>query len=253
MKKLFLAGLVALNVYAGCWDSKASSNIEMDELDDTLTLSFKSAVDCSNIDNANVTIIINGKSVHTKTDDEGLLKIPAFVLKGINDGHLTLKVRKAHYIPYKINLDILLGTIWKKKFLLSPKLTPDSMRFVLSWDKDPRDLDIHLIADNYHISYRNKRSIDGVAKLDQDATHGYGAETITLDRVDPNTTYKLYVHKYSGMGGIDNKAKVAVYVDNQLDRIISLTNSNKAVEVLEMHNGNLQYINRATTLPTNRR
>ena len=215
----------------------------MQELDENIALSFKSAIDCSVIDNAKVVLEFdNFKPVEVFTDKNGIIKVPKYAIKACDDSELHLKLTKEGFIPYKIDLHILAETLWKKFFLISPKTEPKSIRFVLSWDKEPRDLDLHLVNEEYHISYRDKKSIDNKAELDQDAMNGFGAETITLKEVEDTKTYTLYVDKYAGIGNIDEKVKVTVYVNNKLDKIISLpATNNKQVEVLTIKNGIINY------------
>jgi uncharacterized protein YfaP (DUF2135 family) len=97
----------------------------------------------------------------------------------------------------------------------------------LDWDKEPGDLDAHLVKQNsYHISYRNmKTSIDGLAKLDHDAMNGYGPETITLNNVDSDGKYEFYVHNFSeqnknaSAGLSRSKATVKVFSSAGLQKI----------------------------------
>jgi PKD repeat protein len=72
------------------------------------------------------------------------------------------------------------------------------MRFVLNWDDDPPDLDIHLITESSHIYWNNVGSADQYpyATLDVDVTTGYGPETITIYQSSPEP-YILYIYNYS--------------------------------------------------------
>jgi len=246
MKKIVVILFVLISLLnGGCWDTKQKADIETQELDDYVVLSFKAADNCEAIEAANVTLKFKGYNPITlKTNQFGELEIPKSILEKFDDSKVQIKVVKSGYIPYKIDLDILMGSLWKKYFLISPRLAPESVRFVLSWGEHPQDMDLHLVTSDYHISYRNKKSISGVVNLDQDARYGFGAETITIQKVNPYKTYKLFVKQYSHDGNIDNKVKVAVYIDNQLDKIISLpSTSHKVVKVLTLKDGEIIYNN----------
>ncbi len=87
----------------------------------------------------------------------------------------------------------------KQNVYLSPTLAADEVRIVLSWGATPADLEAHLTGSNpdgcrHHCYYWN-REIPG-ARLDIDATTGFGPETITLSG-NPTGVYRYYVHDFS--------------------------------------------------------
>jgi hypothetical protein len=190
-------------------------DIGVSEVEDNIMLSFKDATNCKVVSEA---FVMFG-NIKLKTDENGIITIPISIIEEIEDGKIDLEISKKGYITLKTKLDVMAGAIWQNKFLLSPKLDPNNLRFVLSWSNEPKDLDLHLQTKDYHISFRNKKSIDGVAFLDKDAMNGFGAETITLKKIDENIEYDLFVHRYSKDENIDEKAQVAVYVDNKLDKV----------------------------------
>ena len=237
----FFIGLVLLSGVvqaAGCWDIKDTSNLEFDELNDLITFSVKDAMTCEVVSGAK----INFGGVALSTDAKGQFSVPLGILK---DGQkIKMLVKKANYITLLKKLEVEVGTIRGNKILLSPKLAPKSVRFVLSWSDKPRDMDIHLVNDDYHISHRNTRSIAGKAKLDRDAMHGFGPETITLDEVKSGSSYTLYVDRFSKNGEIDSSAEVQVYIDNRLDRVIKLPRtSSRSVKVMTLKDGDTKYHN----------
>ncbi|MBD2867987.1 S-layer homology domain-containing protein [Paenibacillus arenilitoris] len=92
-------------------------------------------------------------------------------------------------------------------------------RIVLTWGKDPQDLDSHLIGPSldggqFHTWYADQQYWfeDGlVVDLDLDDTTSYGPETTTI-RQDVAGTYKFYVHHYYGTSTIKaSEAKIEVY------------------------------------------
>lgn len=108
-------------------------------------------------------------------------------------------------------------------YALSPVLTQlDSMRIVLNWGKNPKDLDSHLSYNDQHIFWNNK--IGNKANLDVDDVDSYGPETITIDKRLDNQYYVYSVHNYSfrdqpnSNSLANSQAKVMVYVGESLIR-----------------------------------
>lgn len=92
------------------------------------------------------------------------------------------------------------GTGKKQDLYISPQLAADEIRVILSWGATPADLEAHMTGPNpdgcrHHCYYWN-REIPG-ARLDADATRGFGPETITLSG-NPAGVYRYYVHDFSG-------------------------------------------------------
>lgn len=92
-------------------------------------------------------------------------------------------------------------------------------RFVLTWGKDPADLDSHLIGpagdgELFHTYYADKRYYydnELMVDLDLDDTTSYGPETTTIRQLTPGT-YTFYVHHYSGTSTIKmSGAKIDVF------------------------------------------
>ncbi|MBO5525961.1 MAG: carboxypeptidase regulatory-like domain-containing protein [Clostridia bacterium] len=97
----------------------------------------------------------------------------------------------------------------------SAAMNANSLRIVLTWGASPSDLDSHLEFGSTHISYSNKTQNN--ARLDVDDTSAYGPETITISTIASNTTYRYYVHNYSGGGNSvlsNSGATVTVYLGN---------------------------------------
>jgi len=95
---------------------------------------------------------------------------------------------------------------------------------------------------NYHISFRKTKNIADIVYLDIDAMKGYGPETITLDKLDKNDTYKVIVNRFSAKGTIDEKTKIRVYLNNKLDKIVRFKSTNaKCVQVASITNNKINY------------
>eukprot|EP01041_Mallomonas_annulata_P007400 gene7400-15114_t len=104
-----------------------------------------------------------------------------------------------------------------KKFLNELYSLPENhVRFILSWNAEPKDLDIHCYnTNNSKICYSTKNA-DGMS-LDIDVTNGYGPETVTLPPIVTGVGYTLYVHHCSGSSTLsqsDAKMKVLLGISN---------------------------------------
>ncbi len=236
---LFLVALSAASAaWGGCWDAHEKARMETEELDGSTVLSFKDAVSCEPIVNAPVKL---GGDPFT-TDGKGYIIFKNESFKGMMDERFPLVVTPRGYIPLETELEILLESVRNKRFLLSPFIPVDKARFVLQWGWSPEDLDLHLVGPDFHVSYRQMRNSAGKATLDRDDLSRVGPETITLDRIDPQAKYAVYVHNYSGRPSMDESVQVYVYLKNKLERIAKLpTTAKTAVKVVELHRHRATY------------
>lgn len=134
-------------------------------------------------------------------------------------GNYTLELSKDGYITSYINIIVQSGTTADQNGTMSPVITGDSFRIVLSWGANPSDLDSHVegMRTNgtwFHVYYADQYAYDGDVRacdLDVDDTTSYGPETITLNTTT-EAPYYYYVHKYAGNGTLPtSEAKVRVY------------------------------------------
>lgn len=112
-------------------------------------------------------------------------------------------------------------------YAISPVMTSlDGMRVVLSWGKNPADLDSHLMFPGGHIYFDRKEGRD--ANLDVDDTDSFGPETVTIAKKHFGDTYTYAVQDYSnkdqpyGTALSASSAKVFVYVGSSLVRSYSV-------------------------------
>jgi len=139
---------------------------------------------------------------------------PAGVLEGRLSGYETWSAEfaVANRLP---RLDVM----------LSPYMSPGSLRFVLSWGQNPVDLDIRLVTPSgCVVSYMNKdcAGSNQVVRLDNDVTQGFGPETITMER-PMNGVYTFYVNKYSGQGSILASQGTVQVLDKPLNGALRIT------------------------------
>ena len=143
---------------------------------------------------------------------------------------------------------------------LSPVLSSDSYRVVLTWGESPSDLDSHLQGTagdgtSFHVYFSDKSAYDGngeeIANLDLDDTTSYGPETITF-KADTDGSYNYYVYRYSSSGSLPaSGANVKVYNGDNLigDYNIDSTASedNRYWNVFEIQNGIFRTVNTVTS------
>ncbi|TNF35117.1 MAG: hypothetical protein EP315_06375 [Gammaproteobacteria bacterium] len=230
-----------------CWTVQERAEIDgFAEMEDILILSFKDAVSCKPIANASVLI----GELEYRTDELGYVQLPMTSFAEMMDARAPLKVSKQGYITLNTELIVAAGTVLNRKQVLSPALGAGKMRFVLQWDDQPEDLDLHLKGPGFHISYRNMRDAPNKARLDRDEMHGYGPETITVDRIENNSVYSLWVDNYSNDDFIQGREEVFIYSGDQLVRKLTLPRSTKrGVHVLDIQNGDVQFVNQSSERP----
>ncbi|MDZ7795821.1 MAG: hypothetical protein U5N56_01715 [Candidatus Marinimicrobia bacterium] len=115
---------------------------------------------------------------------------------------------------------------------LSPEITEGEMRFVLTWDDDPADLDSHIKTppiegNTYHVYYSSKGdSVNApYVTLDVDDVTGYGPETITIYE-SFSGTYYYYIYKYSGYEEIiQSNAVLNIYGETGLLQTLQVPTS----------------------------
>ncbi len=237
IKKLIISSLLVISSYAdSCWTTNEVADIAQDSWDETV-FSIKDSVTCEPIGNAYVKV----GPFNLKTDVYGQVSIPN-PPEDMDKNGVPVQFKKSGYITANEKVMVFAGSYWSNLFLMSKALPIDSARFVLSWDNKPQDLDLHLKTNNYHISYRKIKNIAHTVKLDRDARKGYGPETITVDKLNKNDTYKVIVHRYSRSGTLNSKVKVRVYLNNELDNMITLRETTaRCIQVATINNNSIEY------------
>lgn len=132
-------------------------------------------------------------------------------------------VRTAHfehtgYATVKAEVRFMAESVFFNRFSVSKALPPGKLRVVLDWGDRPTDLDAHLVREGeYHISFREMRAYKDLAMLDRDDRDGFGPETVTIARLDPQASYRFFVEDYTRSGRLkDSKAHVRVYTEQGL-------------------------------------
>lgn len=209
MKKIFLPAAIALA--AICANSYAEP-VRVDVLSAT--------VKDKRIDGAEVTLQRNGaQSLTGSTDASGHVVLASSFA---DDQNSLLIIKKDGYSNLVVKCPCTNMT-----YALSPVMTNlDGMRVVLSWGKNPADLDSHLMFPGGHIYFEKKSGQD--ANLDVDDTDSYGPETVTIEKKHFGETYTYAVQDFTNKGNPSSSqlaassAKVFVYVGSSLVRSYSV-------------------------------
>jgi len=220
----------------GCWSQLELSELEQRSLDDISTFSFKDSIDCTPLSKVRVNFL--GKEF--VSDENGTLIMPT--PPEDFDSYVPIHISKKGYISSKQTVPVSLGNYWKRLYVMSKEMPLNSARFILSWGNKPKDLDLHLKSDDFHISYRKTRSIANKVKLDRDARQGYGPETITLTKLRSDKTYKVLIHRYSNEGNINQKTNLSTYINNTFDKVVYIPNTHeRCIQVAEIKNKKISY------------
>jgi len=138
--------------------------------------------------------------IETATNERGEYSVTLPV------GYYSVDLTKEGFIFEQFNVAVSSDMAGRfQDMQMSPILGSDEYRIVLTWGKDPSDLDSHLTGPlpsggNFHVYFVDMEADENgelVANLDVDDTTSYGPETITL-KARPGATYLYYVHDYTG-------------------------------------------------------
>lgn len=175
-------------------------------------------------DNKNGTLATVGDTdAVTVTDDNGQYSL------GVLEGCYTAEFSKEGYITGYANVICTSMDNADQDGVITPVLSDDEYRIVLTWSSTPSDLDSHLsgplsTGERFHVYYSDMSAFDNgetVATLDLDDTSSYGPETITLKKTQDGI-YKYAVHDYSNRSNASSTelsmsgAKVKLYCGNTL-------------------------------------
>lgn len=147
-------------------------------------------------------------------------------------GNYTMVAEKSGYITGTVNIIVQSGTTGSQNGTITPIISGDNFRIVLTWGQNPRDLDSHVVGtlsngNAFHVYYNLKSQYDGdveVCNLDVDDTTSYGPETITLNATTSNPYY-YYIYRYAGSGTVaTSEAKIKVYQGENLVATFNVPN-----------------------------
>lgn len=160
------------------------------------------------------------------TDGAGRLN-----LEIVNSGTYTVVIEKEGYITETFEVYILSNMKeTSKTFTISPTMSGDGIRFVLTWGASPTDLDSYLVGTAsdgtyVNINFTNMRVTNAagveIALLDVDDVTSYGPETVTL--YDTAGSYEFIVDDFTNSGNASTSgATVKIYVGDTLYTTVSI-------------------------------
>lgn len=175
-------------------------------------------------------------------------------------GNYTLVAEKMGYVTTPINIIVQSGTTNSQNGTIMPVLSGDNFSIVLTWGRNPSDLDSHIQGElsngnAFHVYFGLKNAYDNdinICKLDVDDTSSYGPETITL-KTSSDKAYYYYIHHYSGSGTFStSEARVNLYQSGELIAVFNVP-TNQGLDrywnVFAIDNGKLVIKNTITNTP----
>lgn len=169
-----------------------------------------------------VAVVDSGQT--STTDTAG-----AFLIENVPAGPNTLTASLEGFISASVPITVTASGVTSSTIGLVPMGAGDTkITVVLSWQNEPRDLDLHLSGptssgDRFHLAYFNRNPVEH-ACLDLDDTSSFGPETATISSLSDGTFvaghYHVWVHNYSNTPEFDvSSASVTVYAGGvQLDQ-----------------------------------
>lgn len=169
----------------------------------------------------------NGQVISAKTESNGVFNV------AIYKGAYTAEIVKDGYVTGYFNIYVPTGKTENNICAISPLLSEDEYRIVLTWGRKPMDLDSHLTyyedgTRQFHVYYGNRTVCyngNEVAMLDLDDTDGYGPETVTIfidEGLVESGRFSYFVQDFTNKGKpqslemSDSGAKVRLYRGNSL-------------------------------------
>lgn len=177
------------------------------------------------------------------------------LLELTESGTYTIEISKDGYITETFEIYVTAyDTQFQKSFAISPEMSEDAIRFVLTWGSYPADLDLWLIGTasdgtSVRVSFLDMRETNAngavIAELDVDDMSGYGPETMTL--LDPYGSYTLTVVDYRGTGDMSlSGAQVKIYIGSSLYTVVDVPGGlENGWQICLVENGNLTITNTA--------
>lgn len=175
---------------------------------------------------------VAGNVRETITNSNGTFQfhLPAgiYTAEIVKDGYITGYYNSVATISSHSNIQTI---------VLTPILSDNEYRIILTWGESPEDLDSHLTyyvdeKQKMHVSYLNKTGIyngETIATLNLDDVTSYGPETVTITLnadILENEIFKYSVHNYSGRKIVDStdlacsNAMIRVYKGKEIIQTI---------------------------------
>jgi hypothetical protein len=174
---------------------------------------------------------------------------------GVPSGTRTLTFSRTGYTIPSISVGVGANTttnIPQSTITANADVPSGTLRVVLTWAENPRDLDLHLVTPNsQHVYFSDKNPSGAGANLDLDDTTSYGPETITITSMQSGT-YKFYVYRYAGDGTLNTSgARIQVFNTYGLLRTFTVPTSGSGDywQVFNYNGGSISSINQISASP----
>jgi hypothetical protein len=196
----------------------------------------------------------SGTIVRTETTgSNGLYSVPS-----LEAGSYTAELTGSGYQKSYITVVVLGGkSNDNQNGTINPILEEEEIRIVLTWGKNPLDLDSHLTgplegsSDRFHVYWLEDGYINSspYTNLDVDDISSYGPETITI-RTQQSGVYRYSIHDFSNRRRtsssalVNSGAKIKVYKGSGLVAEYFVPNEAGTLwRVFEIDGGNIKSIN----------
>jgi hypothetical protein len=138
------------------------------------------------------------------TQSDGSYSFPS-----LSAGNYTAEISGSGYVATYVTLVCIGGTTTLKDATISPNMSSDQTRIVLTWGASPKDIDLHLTGpavegSRFHVYWANRNYLSYV-NLDLDDTSSYGPETITISRQESGV-YRCSVNDFTSDSGTSTRA-----------------------------------------------
>lgn len=213
----------------------------------------RNAVDAEGVSNVRLSLIDTagnaGTIGSTVTDSDG-----AFRFSDVPVGEYKIRMSRDGFVTdeYSFSVNEGMGDV-SLELVMSPELQVGEIRFVLTWNQQPHDLDSHLSGtsgsgSSVHVYWSHKSATDAgntIAELDVDDTSSYGPETTTL--YDMNGVFDFFVEDFDETGTMGvNGATVKIYINGQSPIVVEVpTGVQNRWHVAHIDHGAVTTVNRA--------
>lgn len=153
----------------------------------------------------------------------------------VNSGTYTCEIAVNGFVTtYFVCVAVGGRTLANQNYTISPVLSGNDLRIVLTWGASPSDLDSHLTgptsgSSRFHVYYSSKTAT-GV-NLDVDDTSSYGPETITVTQFLPGV-YRYSVHDFS-----NKDSTTSTVMSNQSNAQVKVFQGSSLVATFNMPTG----------------
>ena len=164
------------------------------------------------VEGANINI---DEMYDVETGEAGKARIP----DEIGDGEHKIVITKEKYVQTEQNVSVSNDNITSINQISIPKAVDyERIKIAVEWTRGITDLDARIVVEGNQIYYKNRKYEN--VHLDKDSRTAPGVETISIDRVDSEKVYSVYVTDFDNYKSNTSKklsnsdAKVTIWMNN---------------------------------------